>query len=142
MWLWGHFAGMPQRFFALETDHKTGQQRVHEVLLPNFSEPGFYRQMTSLSSFRGGRRLGASAQDRKHHRATPAWGPTKLYSFRPEVEWKLECKFFEGRGELEVVKHEGLSAFYAYINWDPSLRRYVDKNGQPIRFSILPKPGP
>ena len=58
---------------------------VHEV--PYGLELPLGPQMVgSLDSFTVGVRAGVSSKDKKHHRTTPAWGPTALYSRQQNLE--------------------------------------------------------
>lgn len=119
---------------------------VHEV--PYGLELPLGPQMVgSLDSFTVGVRAGVSSKDKKHHRTTPAWGPTALYSRQQNLEeWEeVQGKFVERMRQripdwtderaLPRIRHESIKAFYQHIGFDYKSRHYRDKDGKPIKYT-------
>lgn len=114
---------------------------LHKIAFPNYGEPGWYRQMISLSNFQTGKQAGKVAQ-RGIGMGTCPWNHTAgiLYSLKtekdherdmrimldsateasPEVGAKLRAMF----AAVPVIEHAGLYEFYDYIGFDRKARRY------------------
>lgn len=140
---------MPQIFIATEVPYRTHDTKdrvIHEIQIPEFTEPGFYRQVTSLNSFTSGKRAGLNARERQCHRVTPAWAPGRLYNVKHFEEWNQDVgavvdsmrkhghDWLDER-EMPRIKHASIWAFYAHIGWDRKRRRYVDAEGNAIKYS-------
>lgn len=142
---------MPCLYIAREIPHRETDSRrwvIHEIPIPSIGEPGFYRAVVSLDSFSSGKRAGVSTPERACFRTSPAWAPGRLYRLLRIEEWEEEVARitdsmrkhlhdWPDERELPRVRHASIWDFYAHIGWDRKRRRYVDKNGQPIKYSAV-----
>jgi hypothetical protein len=67
---------------------------IHQFEIPELTETGGYRAITSVEAFRHGQRKAASKKDKAHHRSACNWGPQSLFIDRSFTdEWEIS---FEG----------------------------------------------
>lgn len=123
---------------------------LHRFPLPSYGEPGWYRQITSVSHFRSGTQKGYIPKHLKgrgydscgwNHRANI------LYSVKPEDEQFREqqimldslehalgekaperlAEFKAKIAAVPVIEHASIFDFYDYIGFDRRKRRYINE---------------
>lgn len=108
---------MPRKYIVKEIDHKTSEHRhLHFLNLPTPTEPGFYRQITSLNAFAWGR-----------HRRN--WSDTTLYYVLREEEFNIDLismrKWIpDYENALPRSEYDSIWAFYEAIGYDHKKNKY------------------
>lgn len=117
-------------------------QALHRIVVPSYSDKGWYRAVTSANAFRSGKQKGVPRHLAERHFDTCGWDHAKniLYSLKRshdfDVEMRIMIESLEAvdpergailrnrHGAVPVIEHASLFDFYEYIGFDHKTRRY------------------